>query len=110
MDLWRHATKQVLTPSTSGASGRWPCAAGERREKVEALWQGLGAVDLGADPEPRQRQLGTTQYTGVASRLRIQRRRDVLARRRRLRRRSPESISTIRYEKDLYVKNFCEKG
>ena len=78
MDLWRHATKQVLTPSTSGVSGRWPCAAGERREKVEALWQELGAVDLGADPEPRQHQLGTARHAGVAPRRCIQWRRDVL--------------------------------
>ena len=40
----------------SGASGRWPCAAGERREKAEALWQELGAVDLGAELSgPRRR-------------------------------------------------------
>ena len=117
MDLWRHVTKQVLTPSTSGASGKWPCAARERREKAEALWQELGAEDLGTeiygtDPEPCQRQLGTARHTGVAPRRRIQRRRTAprRARRRRLRRRSPGSISTIRYEKKLYVKNFCEKS
>ena len=59
-------------------------------------WQELSAVDLGtelgaeiygADHGPRQRQLGTTRHAGVAPRRRIHRRRDVLARRRRLRRR-----------------------
>ena len=60
-------------------------------------WQELGAVDLGAElgaeiygaePRSRQRQLGTARHAGVALRRRIQWRRDVLARRRRLRRRS----------------------
>ena len=74
-------------------------------------WQELGAVDLGAelgaeiygaDPGPHQRQLGTARHAGVAPRRRIQRRRDVLAWRRKLQRRPQGLFLQKITEKTIY--------
>ena len=63
----------------------------------------LGAKICGAEPLPHETPRQTAGCAGVAHR-------DVLSRRRSLRRRPPGCISAKSYEKGLYVKFFYKKG